>query len=394
MKITVVGLGYVGLSIAVLLAQQNEVWALDIQPEKVRMINAGKAPIRDQTLEHMLPQVLPRLTATLDAEQAYTGADYIVIATPTDFDPQRNAFDTSAVEQTAKQASADAPQATLVVKSTVPVGFTSHLQEVCHSNRILFSPEFLREGRALDDCLNPSRIVVGVRHDDAQMGEKAREFAELMCAKCQNPHTPLCFPGLEEAEAIKLFANSYLAMRVAFFNELDTYAAVRGLDAGEIIRGVCLDSRIQDAYNNPSFGYGGYCLPKDTKQLRADFADIPENLISAIVESNRTRKQFIVDQVAAQNPRMVGIYRLAMKMGSDNFRASSILDIMHELQGRGMQVLVYEPVLRQESFPAFPVAADFDEFCRRSDVILANRMSPELESVRDKVYTRDLFARD
>lgn len=394
MKITVVGLGYVGLSLAVLLAQRNDVWALDIQPEKVRMISAGKAPIRDQTLEQELPRVLPRLTATLDAEEAYTGAAYIVIAAPTDFDPQQNAFDTSAVEETVRQAVSYAPQATVVVKSTVPVGFTRHLQQTCHSNRILFSPEFLREGCALDDCLNPSRIVVGVRRDDAEMAEKAREFSRLMCQDCRNPETPLCFPGLEEAEAIKLFANTYLAMRVAYFNELDTYAAMRGLDAGEIIRGVCLDSRIQDAYNNPSFGYGGYCLPKDTKQLRADFADIPENLISAIVESNRTRKQFVVDQVAARNPERVGIYRLAMKMGSDNFRASSILDIMHGLQERGICVAIFEPALHQKVFTSFPVVADFDDFCRRSDVILANRMAPELESVRNKVYTRDLFARD
>ena len=394
MKITVAGTGYVGLSIAVLLAQHHTVTALDIVPEKVACINEKKSPIVDAEMEDYLANKPLQLHATTDQKAAYTGADIIVISTPTNYDPKLNYFDTSSVEAALGMALQYAPDATIVIKSTVPVGYTRSLQERAGHRNILFSPEFLREGHALYDNLHPSRIVVGCDDSDPEMLRRAREFAGLLAEGALDENVPALFPGLTEAEAIKLFANTYLALRVSYFNELDTYAEMHGLRTRDIIEGVCLDPRIGNFYNNPSFGYGGYCLPKDTKQLLANYADVPETLIRAVVESNRTRKDYIAERILAANPQRVGIYRLTMKANSDNFRQSSIQGIMKRIKAKGVEVLVYEPTLEEETFFHSPVTHDLGYFKEACDVIVANRFSAELSDVQHKVYTRDLYARD
>lgn len=394
MKITVAGTGYVGLSIAVLLAQHHTVTALDIVPEKVACINEKKSPIVDAEMEDYLANKPLQLHATTDQKAAYTGADIIVISTPTNYDPKLNYFDTSSVEAALGMALQYAPDATIVIKSTVPVGYTRSLQERAGRRNILFSPEFLREGHALYDNLHPSRIVVGCDDSDPEMLRRAREFAGLLAEGALDENVPALFPGLTEAEAIKLFANTYLALRVSYFNELDTYAEMHGLRTRDIIEGVCLDPRIGNFYNNPSFGYGGYCLPKDTKQLLANYADVPETLIRAVVESNRTRKDYIAERILAANPQRVGIYRLTMKANSDNFRQSSIQGIMKRIKAKGVEVLVYEPTLEEETFFHSPVTHDLGYFKEACDVIVANRFSAELSDVQHKVYTRDLYARD
>ena len=394
MKITVAGTGYVGLSIAVLLAQHHTVTALDIVPEKVACINEKKSPIVDAEMEDYLANKPLQLHATTDQKAAYTGADIIVISTPTNYDPKLNYFDTSSVEAALGMALQYAPDATIVIKSTVPVGYTRSLQERAGRRNILFSPEFLREGHALYDNLHPSRIVVGCDGNDPEMLRRAREFAGLLAEGALDENVPALFPGLTEAEAIKLFANTYLALRVSYFNELDTYAEMHGLRTRDIIEGVCLDPRIGNFYNNPSFGYGGYCLPKDTKQLLANYADVPETLIRAVVESNRTRKDYIAERILAANPQRVGIYRLTMKANSDNFRQSSIQGIMKRIKAKGVEVLVYEPTLEEETFFHSPVTHDLGYFKEACDVIVANRFSAELSDVQHKVYTRDLYARD
>ena len=394
MKITVAGTGYVGLSIAVLLAQHHTVTALDIVPEKVACINEKKSPIVDAEMEDYLANKPLQLHATTDQKAAYTGADIIVISTPTNYDPKLNYFDTSSVEAALGMALQYAPDATIVIKSTVPVGYTRSLQVRAGHRNILFSPEFLREGHALYDNLHPSRIVVGCDDSDPEMLRRAREFAGLLAEGALDENVPALFPGLTEAEAIKLFANTYLALRVSYFNELDTYAEMHGLRTRDIIEGVCLDPRIGNFYNNPSFGYGGYCLPKDTKQLLANYADVPETLIRAVVESNRTRKDYIAERILAANPQRVGIYRLTMKANSDNFRQSSIQGIMKRIKAKGVEVLVYEPTLEEETFFHSPVTHDLGYFKEACDVIVANRFSAELSDVQHKVYTRDLYARD
>ena len=394
MKIAVAGTGYVGLSISVLLAQHNQVWPVDIVPEKVALIAERKSPIADQEIEQYLAQRPLDLHPTTDAATAYTGADIIVVSTPTNYDETRNHFDTSSVEQVLTLVGRYAPDATVVIKSTVPVGYTAAARVRFHNRNLLFSPEFLREGHALYDNLYPSRIVVGAPSGDERMAARAREFAGLLQQGAIRKDVPTLFPGLTEAEAIKLFANTFLALRVAYFNELDTYAALRGLDTRAIIDGVCLDPRIGDHYNNPSFGYGGYCLPKDTKQLLANYDAVPQNLIGAIVESNRTRKDFIAEQVLARHPRVVGVYRLTMKAGSDNFRQSSIQGVMKRIRAEGVPLVVYEPTLKEDSFYGSRVERDLDAFKASCDVILANRRAPELDDVAEKVYTRDLYSRD
>ena len=394
MKITVAGTGYVGLSIAVLLAQHHQVTALDIVPEKVELINNKKSPIVDAEVEEYLANRPLQLQATTDQAAAYTGADIIVISTPTNYDPQRNYFDTSSVESALGMALQYAPDATIVIKSTVPVGYTKSLQTRAGHGNILFSPEFLREGHALYDNLHPSRIVVGCDREDEAMCRRARTFAGLLAEGALDENVPVLYPGLTEAEAIKLFANTYLALRVSYFNELDTYAEMRGLNTRDIIEGVCLDPRIGNFYNNPSFGYGGYCLPKDTKQLLANYQEVPENLIRAVVDSNHTRKDFVAERILARDPQRVGIYRLTMKANSDNFRQSSIQGIMKRIKANGIEVLIYEPTLQEETFYHSPVTHDLDYFKSACDVIVANRSSAELDDVADKVYTRDLFRRD
>ncbi len=393
-KITVVGMGYVGLANAVLLAQNHEVYALDIVPEKIEAINNKTSPFVDKDIDFYLKNKTLNLTATLDEATAYKDAEYVVIATPTDFNTKQNFFDTSSVENTIQRVLHFNPNAIIVIKSTIPIGFTEYAREKYHCKNIIFSPEFLREGQALYDTLNPSRIVVGVDNKDKNLSEKAQVFAELLKQGAKDTNVPIFLTGFMEAESIKLFSNAYLAMRVAYFNELDTYCELNNLNTKQIIDGVGADNRIGSHYNNPSFGYGGYCLPKDAKQLAANFHDVPNNVVKAIVDSNKTRKKFVTERIFQRKPKTVGIYKLAMKSGSDNFRQSAIIDVMKKLKAKGINIIIYEPTVKKSKFEGCKVIKDFDEFKQSCDIIVTNRYDETLHDVKEKVYTRDVYCRN